>query len=191
MQHLGYFTSIESWRNITNPVAEWDPALLVLQVATFLLAYTLCLLCLGILTSFYFLLLKRWSSFPPLAVLHATNINKGLCFQSLTTVLLPSAHDLSVLCSSPWLFQHIKFCGPKKYSGKNLLFQHVFKSKAFFTVVSYKSEIFSLKWQLPTCSHPHSSTPLFWRKEGAKQAVLISMKNSHFNRTPLYQKCSW
>ena len=55
VQHLGYFTSIESWRNITNPVVEWDPALLVLHVATFLLAYTLCLLRLGILTSFYFL----------------------------------------------------------------------------------------------------------------------------------------
>ena len=72
VQHLGYFTSIESWRNITNPVAEWDPALLVLQVATFLLAYTLCLLCLGILTSFYFLLLKPCSSFPP----HCTTCNQ-------------------------------------------------------------------------------------------------------------------
>ena len=45
---------------------------------------------------------------------------------------------------------------------------------------------FFIKWERPTCSHPHSSTPLFWRKEGAKQAALILMKNSHFNRTPLY-----
>ena len=72
LQYLGYFTSIKSWRNKTNPVAEWDPALLVLQVATFLLAYTLCLLCLGILTSFYFLLLKPCSSFPP----HCTTCNQ-------------------------------------------------------------------------------------------------------------------
>ena len=53
------------------------------------------------------------------------------------------------------------------------------------TVVSYSSENFSLKWELPICSHPHSITPLFWRKEGAKQAALILMKNSHFNWTQL------
>ena len=29
----------------------------------------------------------------------------------------------------------------------------------------------------------------FWRKEGAKQAALIWMKNSHFNRTPLSFCC--
>ena len=55
------------------------------------------------------------------------------------------------------------------------------------TVGSYKSDNFSLKWELPTCSHPPSSNPLFWRKEGAKQAALLLMKNSHFNRT-LYAK---
>ena len=43
------------------------------------------------------------------------------------------------------------------------------------TVVSNKSEKFSLKWELPTYSHPHSSTPLIWRKEGGRQAALILM----------------
>ena len=36
--------------------------------------------------------------------------------------------------------------------------------------------------------NPHSSTPPFRRKEEAKQAAFILMKNSHFNRTPLKQK---
>ena len=53
------------------------------------------------------------------------------------------------------------------------------------TVVSYKCENFQLKWELPTCNHPPSSAPLFWRKEGTKQAALILMKISHFDRTPL------
>ena len=58
----------------------------------------------------------------------------------------------------------------------------------FATLVSYKSEIFSLKWELPTCSHPPSSTPLFPRKDGAKQAALILMKNCHSKRAPLYTR---
>ena len=46
--------------------------------------------------------------------------------------------------------------------------------------MSYKSEIFSWKWDLPNCSHPPSITPLFpGKREQSRQ------KNSHFNRTPL------
>ena len=59
-------------------------------------------------------------------------------------------------------------------------------STTCYCSVLLKWEFFLLKWELPTCSHPHSSTSLFWRKGGAKQAALILMKNSHFNRTLLY-----
>ena len=36
------------------------------------------------------------------------------------------------------------------------------------------------------CCHPPSRTPLFWRKEGAKQAAFILMKISHFYRICIY-----
>ena len=49
-------------------------------------------------------------------------------------------------------------------------------------VVSYQSENFSLKWELPTCSHPHSSTP--GRREQSRQ-VSFWWENTYFNRTPL------
>ena len=51
-------------------------------------------------------------------------------------------------------------------------------------VVSYQSESFSSKWELPFL--PPSSLKL-WRKERAKQAALILMKNSHFDRTLRYR----
>ena len=35
----------------------------------------------------------------------------------------------------------------------------------------------------------HSITDIFWRREGAKQAALILIKNSYFNRTPKYFEC--
>ena len=48
------------------------------------------------------------------------------------------------------------------------------------TVVSYQNESFSSKWELPFL--PPSSLEL-WRKERARKAALILMKNSHFDRT--------
>ena len=54
------------------------------------------------------------------------------------------------------------------------------------TLVSYKSEKFSLNKSFLPCSHPPpSAPPLFWRKE-AKRAAVIVMKHSHFYRRPLY-----
>ena len=35
--------------------------------------------------------------------------------------------------------------------------------------VSYKSENFLFKWELPTCSHPPTSAPLFWRRDQSRQ----------------------
>ena len=55
LQYLGYFYRVMTQHNQPSGGVGWDPALVVLQVATFFLAYTLCLLCLGIPTSFYFL----------------------------------------------------------------------------------------------------------------------------------------
>ena len=49
-----------------------------------------------------------------------------------------------------------------------------------YTVVSYQNERFSSKWELPFL--PPSSLEL-WRKERARKAALILMKNSHFDRT--------
>ena len=50
-------------------------------------------------------------------------------------------------------------------------------------MVSYQSESFSSKWEL--LSLPPSSLEL-WRKERAKKAALILLKNSHFDRTLRY-----
>ena len=51
------------------------------------------------------------------------------------------------------------------------------------TVVSYQSERFSSKWELPFL--PPSSLE-WWRKERARKAALILMKISHFDRTLRY-----
>ena len=50
-------------------------------------------------------------------------------------------------------------------------------------MVSYQSERFSSKWELPFL--PPSSLEL-WRKERARKAALILMKISHFDRTLRY-----
>ena len=51
-------------------------------------------------------------------------------------------------------------------------------------MVSYQSERFSSKWELPFL--PPSSLEL-WRKERARKAALILMKISHFDRTLQYK----
>ena len=50
-------------------------------------------------------------------------------------------------------------------------------------VVSYQSERFSSKWELPFL---HPSSLELWRKERARKAALILMKNSQFDRTLRY-----
>ena len=53
-----------------------------------------------------------------------------------------------------------------------------------FTVVSYQNESFSSKWELPSLLSPSFITQ--GRME-ARKAILILMKISHFDRTPLYR----
>ena len=56
-------------------------------------------------------------------------------------------------------------------------------SLRFCTVVSYQSERFSSKWELPFL--PPSSLEL-WREERARKAALILMKRSRFDQTLQY-----
>ena len=53
--------------------------------------------------------------------------------------------------------------------------------KIFITVVSYQSERFSSKWELPSLLSPFFITR---GRMGARGAALILMKISHFDRTP-------
>jgi len=57
-------------------------------------------------------------------------------------------------------------------------------------VVSYQSEKFSLKWEFPTCSHPHSSTALFLKEGGSKAGsshfILIGHHCRHQSQPALF-----
>ena len=54
------------------------------------------------------------------------------------------------------------------------------------TVVSYKNENVSLKWELPTLLPLSLKKEEYWREDGYKLAALIFMKNSQFYRTLRY-----
>ena len=59
------------------------------------------------------------------------------------------------------------------------IFECLFHNHRMTTVMSYQNESFSSKWKLPFL--PPSSLEL-WRKESARKAALILMKNSQFDR---------
>ena len=92
---------------------------------------------------------------------------KGLILKYSWKILFFSLYSLVHLVHFCWV--DLNRTGHNKY--------------VMYTVVSYQNESFSSKWELPFL--PPSSLEL-WRKERARKAALILMKNSQFDRTLRY-----
>ena len=95
-----------------------------------------------------------------------------------------STHFLPLVYFMQLLFPSLRTTSELRYGWT--YFSDYFQTEHFtrkVTVVSYQNESFSSKWELPFL--PPSSLEL-WRKERARKAALILMKNSQFDRTLRY-----